>query len=171
MSEHKLTSTRVAELLGVTASSVKRWADEGLLVCERTAGGHRRFLASEVARFRENGLSHTEQDALTPTELNMLHKGVIGLDDTGVVTSYNERESQFSGLDPADAVGMNFFTEIAPCCNNSLIYGAFRAGVATGEMNVRIEYTFTYRVAPTNVILHLTRDQASGKNWLVVEPL
>ncbi|HBU47165.1 MAG TPA: photoactive yellow protein, partial [Myxococcales bacterium] len=49
---------------------------------------------------------------------------------------------------------MNFFTEIAPCCNNSLIYGAFRAGVASGDLNVRIEYTFTYRVAPTNVILH-----------------
>lgn len=45
-----LTSTQVAELLGVGASSVKRWADSGRLTCVRTPGGHRRFLRSEVDR-------------------------------------------------------------------------------------------------------------------------
>jgi excisionase family DNA binding protein len=45
-----LTSTQVAELLGVGASSVKRWADSGRLPCVRTPGGHRRFLRPEVER-------------------------------------------------------------------------------------------------------------------------
>ena len=45
-----LTSTQVAELLGVGASSVKRWADSGRLPCVRTPGGHRRFLRDEVER-------------------------------------------------------------------------------------------------------------------------
>lgn len=40
----KLLSTQeVAVLTGVTPSTVKRWADQRLLVSERTAGGHRRF--------------------------------------------------------------------------------------------------------------------------------
>jgi len=46
-----LSSAEVARLLGVTAGSVKRWADAGLLRCARTAGRHRRFEREEVERF------------------------------------------------------------------------------------------------------------------------
>jgi excisionase family DNA binding protein len=42
--EDKLLSTReAASLLGVGTTSIKRWADEGLLPCVKTAGGHRRY--------------------------------------------------------------------------------------------------------------------------------
>jgi excisionase family DNA binding protein len=43
-----LTSAGAAQLLGVGPSSVKRWADAGLLPSERTPGGHRRFRRAEV---------------------------------------------------------------------------------------------------------------------------
>ena len=46
-----LTSTAVATRLGVTASTVKRWADDGTLPHVRTAGGHRRFLLRDVDDF------------------------------------------------------------------------------------------------------------------------
>lgn len=46
-----LTSAEVARILGVTPGSVKRWADQGILRCERTAGLHRRFDRAEVERF------------------------------------------------------------------------------------------------------------------------
>jgi len=36
----------------VTAGTVKRWADDGLIACDRTAGRHRRFTAEAVERFR-----------------------------------------------------------------------------------------------------------------------
>ncbi|MGE5414454.1 MAG: helix-turn-helix domain-containing protein, partial [Syntrophomonadaceae bacterium] len=52
MSASLMTSTEVARLLGVTAGTVKRWADDGLLKCERTAGRHRRFASDAVDRFR-----------------------------------------------------------------------------------------------------------------------
>ena len=38
-------------MLGVTPGSVKRWADQGILRCDRTTGRHRRFERSEVERF------------------------------------------------------------------------------------------------------------------------
>ncbi len=38
-----LTTTEAAEVAGVAPSTVKRWADQGLLRFSRTAGGHRRF--------------------------------------------------------------------------------------------------------------------------------
>ena len=46
-----LTSTAVAARLGVTASTVKRWADDGTLPHVRTAGGHRRFMLRDVDNF------------------------------------------------------------------------------------------------------------------------
>lgn len=57
-----LTSKEVAQILQVTASSVKRWADEGKLPCFRTPGGHRRFDRSHVEAFRQ---SHKKADAKT----------------------------------------------------------------------------------------------------------
>ena len=46
-----LSTAQAAELLGVGPTSVKRWADLGLIVCVRTAGNHRRFTHDEVERF------------------------------------------------------------------------------------------------------------------------
>jgi len=47
-----LMSTReVAALAGVGPTAVKRWADDGLIRCVRTAGGHRRFARPEVEHF------------------------------------------------------------------------------------------------------------------------
>lgn len=49
--ERLLTTQEAAVLAGVGPTAIKRWADQGLLVCLRTAGGHRRFRESEVMSF------------------------------------------------------------------------------------------------------------------------
>ena len=46
-----LTTKEVAKVLHVSEATVKRWADDGLLHSEKTAGGHRRFSTTEIARF------------------------------------------------------------------------------------------------------------------------
>ena len=56
-----MTTKDVARLLHVSQATVKRWADEGLLASEKTAGGHRRFNIQAVARFkRERGIPPSE---------------------------------------------------------------------------------------------------------------
>jgi excisionase family DNA binding protein len=45
-----LTTQEAADLLGVARSTIKRWADQGLLRAVRTPGGHRRYLRDEVER-------------------------------------------------------------------------------------------------------------------------
>jgi len=47
-----------AEIIGVSASTVRRWADMGKLRVARTDGGHRRFVRSDVERLQ--GLSAAE---------------------------------------------------------------------------------------------------------------
>ncbi len=48
-----LTSTQVAQTLGVGVSSIKRWTNEGQLESTRTAGGHRRYYPDAVRQFAQ----------------------------------------------------------------------------------------------------------------------
>lgn len=43
-----ITTRDAARILGVGPTSIKRWADSGLIECVRTPGGHRRFLRSRI---------------------------------------------------------------------------------------------------------------------------
>lgn len=61
-----LTTRDVAGLLRVSEATVKRWADNGLLLPEKTVGGHRRFSIQSVARLRrEQGVAPA---ALSPAK-------------------------------------------------------------------------------------------------------
>lgn len=42
---------QVADLLGVSVDTVRRWCDDGTLATSRTAGGHRIVPGSEVVRY------------------------------------------------------------------------------------------------------------------------
>lgn len=54
----EMTTSEVAQMLGVTETTVKRWGNDGLLRCVRTPGGHRKFLLRDVAAFADaHGLS------------------------------------------------------------------------------------------------------------------
>lgn len=58
-----LTTKAVAQVLGVSDATVKRWADDQTLLSEKTAGGHRRFRVEEVARFRREFALSLQQRA------------------------------------------------------------------------------------------------------------
>lgn len=55
--EEYLSPRHLAEALGVSQSSVKRWSDNGLITISRTAGGHRRIALGDAIRFiREHNM-------------------------------------------------------------------------------------------------------------------
>jgi methanogenic corrinoid protein MtbC1 len=55
----------VAQAIGVSESSLKRWCDQGRLETIRTAGGHRRLTRGEVVRFtRESNMSIASPEAI-----------------------------------------------------------------------------------------------------------
>ena len=56
-----LTTSDAAEKAGVGPTAIKRWADEGLLPCVRTAGGHRRFEEAALAAFLKGQATRSEQ--------------------------------------------------------------------------------------------------------------
>ena len=62
MAAANLTTREVARLLLVSEATVKRWADDGLLVPKKTAGGHRRFSIQSIAQLRrEQGIAPAAQ--------------------------------------------------------------------------------------------------------------
>jgi excisionase family DNA binding protein len=73
-----LSSTEVSLLLGVSAASVKRWADAGRLHCILTPGRHRRFTQQEVERFRQAQATLTGQVSGWADRLLSVH-GSAGL--------------------------------------------------------------------------------------------
>jgi excisionase family DNA binding protein len=72
----------VADALGVSVSTVKRWVDEGILPAHRTAGGHRRLRGDEVvSAVRAQLLPHRNLTALgrlmRPTPVGGLNRQLI----------------------------------------------------------------------------------------------
>ena len=63
-----VTLSDAAAALDVSPSTLRRWADTGRIAAVRTAGGHRRFAASEVRRLRSAGMLHEPPpvSAVTP---------------------------------------------------------------------------------------------------------
>lgn len=65
-----LSPRELADALGVSESSLKRWVDKGKLVAARTDGGHRRIALPEAVRFiRETGAPLARPDLLDLPEV------------------------------------------------------------------------------------------------------
>ena len=94
--------------------------------------------------------------------------GIVKVDNAGKILMYNRYESEMAGVLPETAEGKSFFTEIAPCTNNKLFYGKFKTGIELGELDVQFNYTFTYKMKPTNVAIHMLHDKKSLSNWVFV---
>lgn len=93
--------------------------------------------------------------------------GIVQVDDEGIVQFYNQYESNLADVDPEDALGKNFFTQLAPCSGNRLFHGRFKKGVKKDALDERFTYTFTYKMSPTLVDVRMHRDEA-GRNWVLV---
>jgi photoactive yellow protein len=99
--------------------------------------------------------------------LNNAPFGIVQVDDDGIVQFYNRYESRLAGVDPEDALGRNFFTQLAPCSSNRLFHGRFKKGIRQGTLDERFTYTFTYKMSPTLVQVRMYKDQ-KGNNWIMI---
>lgn len=102
-------------------------------------------------------------------ELDTLEFGVIQVDETGVIKFYNKYEAEFEGIPQPMAKGKNYFTQIMPCTCNRIFYERFKMGMLLNNLNYVMPYTFTYRIKPTDVVIHLYRDPTSKTNWILVQ--
>jgi excisionase family DNA binding protein len=77
-----LTTRDLAVAMGVSESSIKRWADDGEIRTARTVGGHRRIPLPEALRFvRERGLALPRADVLGLGDVASVRAEPLAADD------------------------------------------------------------------------------------------
>lgn len=130
------------------------------MASQAAALAHQSFCSLELAR---------SLPALSREALDELDFGVVKVDREGDIEIYNRYEQELGQLTEAEVRGKNFFGEVAVCTNNPLFRGLFKAGIAANRLNHLFPYTFTYRMSPTPVRVHLYRDQATSTNWILVK--
>ena len=106
---------------------------------------------------------------MNKSQADLCSFGCVQVDDGGRVLVYNRYLSEMSGVSAAAAAGKNYFTQVNPCANNPLFYGAFKRGVAADTLDEQFGYLFTHQMRPTNVLVHIYRDGLSKTNWIFVK--
>jgi photoactive yellow protein len=99
------------------------------------------------------------------TDLNDLPIGVIQLDRTGRILSYNATESRFAGRHAELMIGRDFFREIAPCTFTPEFHGRFQDGMERGDLNVIFSYVFTF-TQPVRVLIEMRSGRQPGTAWI-----
>jgi len=101
MAAANLTTREVARLLLVSEATVKRWADDGLLLPKKTVGGHRRFSIQSVARFRrEQGIAPAAQSPTKRVRKKVVPGRLPSVESFGdLLLSENEAEATAQLID------------------------------------------------------------------------
>jgi photoactive yellow protein len=108
---------------------------------------------------------------MTDDDLDQLAFGVVKLDASGRVISYNAAEGDIVGRDPKAMKGKSFFTDIAPCTNTPEFRGKFDDGIKNNNLNAKFDYEFDYQMAPTRVKIHMKKGMVRGEYWIFVKRL
>lgn len=107
-------------------------------------------------------------DAASAETLDRAPFGIVGMDPSAIVVSYNLFESRLSGLTPERVLGRNFFLDVAPCSNNFMVAQRFEDEARLDET---VPYVFTFKMRPRSVHLRLLKAPEALRQYLVVQPL
>jgi|GEM_PF-961972 len=107
-------------------------------------------------------------DEFTDEQIDRLPVGVIKLDREGFIEKYNAVEGAFSGLLSIEAVGKNYFTEIAPCVELTSFQEKFKAHVDDGTLDEFFDFIFNFPRRPMNVRIHLKSSRTHDGAWAFI---
>ena len=124
----------------------------------------------QVVQFADDHIENV-LSGISDNDFDDLAFGAIQLDAQGNILKYNAMEGAITGRNPASVIGKNFFTEVAPCTESKEFSERFKAGVASGELNVMFEYVFDFKMSPTKVMVHMKNALVDGSYWVFVKRL
>lgn len=108
---------------------------------------------------------------MNPTQIDKLAFGAVQLDANGTILAYNVAEGEITGRSPKDVIGKNFFKDVAPCTRNPRFEGLFKEGVKSGNLSAVFDYTFDYKMKPTQVRVQMKKAISGEAYWIFVKRL
>lgn len=111
-----LSPKDLALAIGVSESSLKRWADNGRVRASRTAGGHRRIAISEAIRF------------IRETKSPLVRPDILGLPDIDAI-----RPDLDGGRDPAELL-YHYLSEGRPHEARGLLMSLYLSGESVASL-------------------------------------
>jgi photoactive yellow protein len=103
-------------------------------------------------------------DSNTEESYDTLTFGVVQMNGQGIVTAYNTYLSVIGGISKENAIGKQFFSQVAPCTNNFMVAEKYRQE----SLDEELPYIFTYVTQPTPVILRLIKGK-KGTQYLLAK--
>jgi excisionase family DNA binding protein len=88
-----LSLSEVAEMLGVHPSTVRNWADQGVLPVHRTQGGHRRFMRSDLELWVQSQRVGQEEES------NGMFQNALGYARIQIIEGHLEEQAWYQKLD------------------------------------------------------------------------
>ena len=113
----------------------------------------------------------TEQHllGLSEVELNALPFGIIRLDKTGKILYYNQAQADLAHRTIATTVGLNFFSDVAPCAAIKSFQGRFSEFVtAPGSRIVPFEFLFRFDWGAKKVSITMVKRAEDDTVFIVV---
>lgn len=110
-------------------------------------------------------------DRMSPEELDRLPYGLIQLDAAGRILNYNAVESRLASIPKHDAIGKQFFTEIAPCTRVQEFYGRFKEGVIRESLDTSFHFHFAFKQNPRDVTVRLLYARRTRTVWVLISDL
>lgn len=107
-------------------------------------------------------------DTMTPEELDTLPYGMIQLDANGRILKYNAVESRLASLPQEQAIGKQFFSEVAPCTRVQEFYGRFKDGVIRESLDTTFQFHFAFKQHPRDVTVRLFYSKRTRSVWVVI---
>lgn len=105
---------------------------------------------------------------MTDEDLDSLAFGAVELDRNGIILRYNAAEAEISNREQQGMVGRNFF-DVAPCTRGEAFEGRFRAGVASGVLDVQFTYVLDNEMTPTEVRVRMGRVEGEDAYWVIIK--
>jgi photoactive yellow protein len=105
-------------------------------------------------------------ERLSSVEIDALPFGAVRLDARGTVTFYSASERRMSGF-RGPAVGLAFFSEMAPCMDTDDFRGRVERARAEGRLDVSFGYVSDMPGGARDVALHVrVQPSSDGGIWI-----
>jgi photoactive yellow protein len=86
----------------------------------------------------------------------------------GRILNYNAVESKLASLRRDDAIGKQFFTEVAPCTMVQDFYGRFKEGVIRESLDTSFRFHFAFKQHPRDVTVRLLYSKRTRTVWVLI---